>query len=106
MKKYSLNYSRTAIRDLDRIWSEVFNASHDYDVTEKYIDELLVTIESKTAIPKSGNPLYYENMFTGYYYVLFKTYIAFYRINDENMLADRVLYGAGDYMRELGFHHA
>ena len=46
-------------------------------------------------------PVYYENSFTGYYYVVFKAYLAFYRLEKETMLVDQVLTGKSDYMRIL-----
>ena len=85
--KYQVEYSATAIRDLDRIWNEVFEASKDYDTTQKYLDDL--------------TPLYYEDLFTGYYFVVFKAYMAFYRVEEDRMLVDRVLFAASDYMRCL-----
>ena len=98
---YQIEYSKTAIRDLDRVWAEVFEASKDIETTEKYIEELLDKVEKKSDYPESGAPLYYENTFTGYYFVVFKAYLAFYRLEKETMLVDRVLFGKSDYMRIL-----
>lgn len=99
--KYKVKYSKSAIRDLDRVWSEVFEASKNQKITIKYLDDFMNKIEAKTDYPKSGSPLYYENGFTGYYYVGFKAYLAFYRIENNLMLVDRVLLGKSDYMRIL-----
>jgi len=79
----------------------VFEASGDYDITQKYLDDLMNKIEDKAGYPKSGAPLYYEDLFTGYYFVVFKAYLAFYRIEGNRMLIDRVLYAASDYIRHL-----
>ena len=38
--KYKVEYSKAAIRDLDRVWTEVFEASKSYDITEKYMNDL------------------------------------------------------------------
>lgn len=99
--KYNIKYSKLAIRDLDRIWAEVFEVSKSYDITTKYIDDLMNKVNAKADYPKAGVPLYYENSFTGYYFVVFKVYIAFYRLEDNVMLVDRVLYGKSDYIRCL-----
>lgn len=40
-------------------------------------------------------------MFTGYYFVVFKAYIAFYFIENDRIRVARVLFGRSDYMREL-----
>ena len=98
---YQVEYSKAAIRDLDRVWAEVYKASKDIEITERYIEELLDKVEKKSDYPKSGAPLYYENTFTGYYFIVFKTYLAFYRLEKDTMLVDRVLYGKSDYMRIL-----
>ena len=96
-----VEYSKVAIRDLDRVWAEVFEASKNIDITERYLEELLDKVEKKSDYPKSGTPLYYENTFTGYYFVVFKAYLAFYRLEKETILVDRVLFGKSDYMRIL-----
>ncbi len=44
--KYQVEYSATAIRDLDRVWNEVFEASKDYDTTQKYLDDLMDKVEA------------------------------------------------------------
>lgn len=98
---FQVEYSKAAIRDLDRVWAEVFEASKNIEITEKYIEELLDKVEKKSDYPKSGLPLYYENTFTGYYFVVFKAYLAFYRLEKETMLVDRILFGKSDYMRIL-----
>ena len=79
----------------------MFEASKDIEITERYIEELLDKVEKKSDYPESGSPLYYENTFTGYYFVVFKAYLVFYRLEKETMLVDRILFGKSDYMRIL-----
>ena len=97
--KYNPEYSPLALRDLDRVWHEVFEASKNNvfeasknnETCEKYINDLLDKIENKAKYPKSATPLYYEDLFTGYYYIRFKAYLVFYRIEGDKLLVDRVL---------------
>ena len=96
---YRIEYSQAAIRDLDRVWNEVYEASKEADIATRYVDGLMDCVAEKRAFPKSGAPLYYENGFTGYYYVVFKAYMAFYRIVEERILVDRVVFGRSDYMQ-------
>ena len=96
---YRIEYSQAAIRDLDRVWNEVYEASKEADIATRYVDGLMDCVAEKRAFPKSGAPLYYENGFTGYYYVVFTAYMAFYRIVEERILVDRVVFGRSDYMR-------
>jgi len=99
--KYPIMYSPAVVRDLDRTWSEVFDASKSVDTADRNVEELMETVKKKEEFPGSGSPLYYEDLFTGYCFVVFKAYIAFYRINGGNVLVDRVLYGKSEYLRKL-----
>ena len=99
--KYRIEFSKAAIRDLDRMWAEVFEASRSNDTSNQYITDLLDFTEKRSIFPKAGSPLYYENSFTGYYYIIFKPYIIFYRLEEEKMVIDRVLFGKSDYIRQL-----
>lgn len=99
--KYPIMYSPAVVRDLDRTWSEVFDASKSVDTADRYVEDLMETVKKKEEFPGSGSPLYYEDLFTGYCFVVFKAYIAFYRINGGNVLVDRVLYGKSEYLRKL-----
>ena len=98
---YEVKYSKAAIRDLDRVWSEVYKASQNHEITIQYNDDLMDKVGAKADCPKSGSPLYYEDTFTGYYFIVFKAYMAFYRLENNTMLIDRILYGKSDYMRIL-----
>ena len=96
-----VEYSKAAVMDLDRVWSEVFEASKDYDIAAQYVNELMDKVEAKAEHPKSGAPLYYEDSFTGYYFVVFKSYLAFYRLENGVILVDRILFGRSDYLKVL-----
>ncbi|MDD3337129.1 MAG: type II toxin-antitoxin system RelE/ParE family toxin [Eubacteriales bacterium] len=98
---YRIEYSPIAIRDLDRVYAEVLEASKDMDIALRYIDDLMDQVAAKGEFPKSGSPLYYEGGFTGYYFVVFKAYMAFYRVDADRMYVDRVVYGRSDYMRSI-----
>ena len=99
--KYPIMYSPAVVRDLDRTWSEVFDASKSVDTADRYVEELMEAVKKKEEFPSSDSPLYYDDLFTGYYFVVFKAYIAFYRIDGGRVLVDRVLYGKNEYLRKL-----
>ncbi len=101
--KYMVQYSKSAIRDLERVWTEVLEVSKSYEIAAKYIEDLMDKVESKVNYPKSCSPLYFEDSFTGYYFIIFKAYLAFFRLEGDTMLVDRVLFGRSDYMRSLHF---
>lgn len=96
-----IEYSPIAVRDLERVWAEVFEASAIEETATKYIDDLMNQISAKQDFPKSGAPLYYEGLFTGFYFVTFKSYMVFYKVETDRMLVSRVVYGKSDYMRTI-----
>ncbi len=96
-----IEYSPIAIRDLDRIYAEVLEASKDIETAIRYVGDLMDCVAEKRDFPRSGSPLYYESGFTGYYFVVFKAYMAFYRVDADRMYVDRVVFGRSDYMRTI-----
>ena len=99
--KYKIVYSKKAFSDLDRVYQEVLNASRSYDISDHYITDLMDAIERMSDYPASGSPLCYKDTFTGFYFVVFKVYIAFYRIDDNSILVDRILFGGSNYIKVL-----
>lgn len=98
---YHIQYSKLFVRDLDRIWEEVFAVSKNKTTANNYIDDFLNKIEKYVDFPKSASPLYYEHAWTGYYFITFKVYIAFYHIENNTIFVDRALYAKSDYMQKL-----
>lgn len=101
MMEYLVKYSRKAISDLKRIREEVFRACQDEDTTDRYLTELVTKINEKKTFPESGSPLMFMGIFTGYRFVIYKAYIAFYTIENNMVLVDRVLFGKSDYLSIL-----
>lgn len=98
---FEIVYSPSAQNDLDRVWDEVYEASQDFDIADKYIKDLMTSIREKKKYSKSGKQLFYMDDFTGIYYVAFKEYMAFYRIIDNMIEVGRVLFARSDYMKTL-----
>ena len=83
MSEFSVRYSSQALEDLSVVWDDVYEASREYDIADRYADELMAKIAGKKAFPLSGSPLLHEDLFTGYYYENYKAHKAFYRVKDE-----------------------
>ena len=98
---FEIRYSPSAVKDLDDVWDGVWEASQDLDITDQYIRDLTGKISEKKNYPKTGAPLYYRGLFTGYYFITFKAYIAFYRITDNYLEVSRVLLSKRDYIKIL-----
>lgn len=58
-------------------------------------------IEKKKEYPKSGIPLEFNGLFTGYYSIIYKAYRAFYRIRDNYLEVLRIILTNQDYMKVL-----
>lgn len=101
MEKYNIKYSPVALDDLDQVWLEVLSSSGSIDVTDQYVNDLLKAISSKSSFPYSGTPLIYMGEATGIYYVIFKSYMAFYRVSGEDLEVGRILFARSDYIKTL-----
>ncbi len=85
---YEIVYLPVALADMDQAWDEVYEASADFDIADKYIADLRAKLKKVNKNSKTGKRLCYEDIFAGIYYVTHKKYSAFYRIN-----ADRIEVG-------------
>ena len=97
--KYKLVYSPMALSDLDNAWDDVYEASQDSDIADKYLSELCDKLRKICKCPKTGECLYYDGIFTGIYYVTHKKYSAFYRLRSGRLEVSRVLYNRSDYIK-------
>ncbi len=68
---FKIEYSPIAIRDLDRVYAEVLEASKAIETAIRYVGDLMDCVAEKRDFPRPGSPLYYEGGFTGYYFVVF-----------------------------------
>lgn len=98
---YKLRYSPEAQRDMDKVWDDVYHASQNIEIAQKYVEDFIATIEKKKKYPTTGTPLYHGAIFTGYYSISFKEYKAFYRIKDTYVEVVRIIYSRRDYMNIL-----
>ena len=99
--KCKVLYSKATKNDLDKIYSEVYSACLDEKKTRRYINELIDTIEKKADFPQSGIPFYFGDLFTGYRYVIYRAYLAFYRVDGNVMKVDRILFARSNYCEVL-----
>ena len=79
----------------------VYQSSKSYDIADKYIKDFIDTLTKKKQFPTSGIPLRYKGLFTGFYFIVLKKYMAFYRIKDDYIEVIRIIYEKRDYMQTL-----
>ena len=51
---YLLRYTLQAMRDMDSVWDEVYQASKSYDIADKYIKDFIDMITKKKQISDIG----------------------------------------------------
>lgn len=98
---YQLRYTPQFDSDIDKIREDVFSVSYSDVIADNYIRDFILKIKKKQEFPQSGIPLYYCDFFTGFYFVHFKAYNAFYVIKGEYIELVRALPSKSDYMRIL-----
>lgn len=101
MTEYHIRYTPEAEHDMDSVWDDVYEASGEYEVADRYVNDLMDAIGEKKRFPASGIPLMYRGLFTGFYSVNFKKYKAFYRVRENHVEVIRIIMQKRDYMQIL-----
>ena len=95
-------YSPKARNDLDEIWTYISEKLLNPSAAEATVNGILDTIDMLQAQAEIGKPLYFSSdLFSGYRFLVYKNYLAFYRTSAETIYIDRIIYGKRDYMRLL-----
>ena len=95
-------YSPKAQNDLDEIWAYISEKLLNPSAAEATVNGILDTIDMLQAQAEIGKPLYFSSdLFSGYRFLVYKNYLAFYRTSAEAIYIDRIIYGKRDYMRLL-----
>ena len=55
---YSIRYTPQAQIDLETVWDNVYEASKNLDIADKYTDCILKKVSEKKDFPNSGIPLF------------------------------------------------
>ncbi|MGN0599800.1 MAG: type II toxin-antitoxin system RelE/ParE family toxin [Oscillospiraceae bacterium] len=100
--KVSVKFSPEALRDLDEIYDYIANVLKSPDAADNTVNKILDKTDLLSDNPEIGTQLFFENnLFSGYRYMVSDNYLAFYRITNESVFIDRVIYGKRDYMKIL-----
>ena len=95
-------YSPKAQNDLDEIWTYISEKLLNPSAAEATVNGILDTIDMLQAQAEIGKPLYFSSdLFSGYRFLVYKNYLAFYRTSKDTVYIDRIIYGKRDYMRLL-----
>lgn len=98
-----IEYSPRALKDLDGIWDYIEKELCNPSAAQNTVEGIMDKIDILMSFPEAGAKLEFENgLNSGYRYVSFKNYIAFYRLgSDDIVYIDRVVYSGRDYLRIL-----
>ena len=100
--KVSIKFSPEALKDLDEIYDYIANVLKSPDAADNTVNKILDKTDLLSDNPEIGTQLFFENdLFSGYRYMVSDNYLAFYRITNESVFVDRVIYGKRDYMKIL-----
>lgn len=98
----AVHYAPKAIEDLDDINSYITRELGNPAAAQRTIAAILNRIALLATFPRSGTPLAAAYpLFASYRYVVVGNYLAFYRVQGDDVYVDRVLYGRTDYITTL-----
>ena len=98
-----IEYSPRALKDLDELWDYIEVELCNPSAAQNTVDGIMYRVDGIASFPESGSNMEFENgLNSGYRYVVFKNYLAFYRLKPNDIVyVDRVIYGGRDYMSIL-----
>lgn len=100
--KNKIHYSPESRRDLDDIWDYIVSDLQNRSAAERVIDPIMDAVDPLKNFAEMGTPLSsIADIGTDYRFLVSGNYMVFYRVQDNDVYIDRVLYGRSDYMSVL-----
>ena len=100
--KNKIHYSSESRRDLDDIWDYIVSVLQNRSAAERVIDRIMDAVDPLKNFAEMGTPLSsIADIGTDYRFLVSGNYMVFYRVQDNDVYIDRVLYGRSDYMSVL-----
>lgn len=100
--KNKIYYSPEAKRDLDDIWEYIESELSNATAARKVINRIMDDVGQLGLFPSLGAKLSsITDAETDYRYIVSENYMTFYRISQNDIYVDRILYGRRDYLRVL-----
>ena len=102
MRKNKIHYSAESRRDLDGIWDYIVSDLQNPSAAERIVDRIMDDVDRLESHAEIGAPLSsIADIESDYRFLVTGSYITFYRVRDNDIYVDRVLYGRRDYLRIL-----
>lgn len=97
-----IHYSPQAQKDLDEIWAYITSELGNPNAAANTVNGIMDAVDRLKTFSESGANLFFSNgINSGYRFVQYGNYLAFYRISQKDVFIDRIIYGKRDYMRIL-----
>ena len=100
--KNKLHYTHEALRDLDEIWAYIVSDLSNPTSAERTVNRIMGAIDQLADFAEMGAPLQsVADVESDYRFLVCGNYLAFYRVDENAVYIDRILYGRRDYLRIL-----
>jgi len=100
--KNKLHYTHEAQRNLDEIWDYIVSDLSNPAAAERTVNRIMDAIEQLADFAEMGAPLHsVADVESDYHFLVCGHYLAFYRVYENKIYIDRILYGRRDYLRIL-----
>ena len=97
-----IHYTPQAMDDLEEIWAYISDELSNPSAARNTIDGILKAVERLKVFSGAGAVLTFsDGINSGYRFVRYGNYLAFYRVIDSDVFVDRIIYGKRDYMSIL-----
>lgn len=101
-KMNTIYYAPKAQNDLDEIYTYIAEKLVNPSAADHTVNGILDAVDMLQEYTEAGTPVYFDSdLFSGYRFVGYKNYLAFYRIIENAVYVDRILYKKRDYMQLL-----
>lgn len=100
--KNNILYSLEAQNDLDEIWEYISFELCNPQAAANTVNNILDIVDSLKDFSEIGIPLSsLTDVECDYRFLSSGNYMVFYRVNEQDVFIDRILYGRRDYLRIL-----
>ena len=97
-----IHYTPQAMDDLEEIWAYISDELSNPSAARNTIDGILKAVERLKVFSGAGAVLTFsDGINSGYRFVRYGNYLAFYRVIESDVFVDRIIYGKRDYMSVL-----
>ena len=87
---------------MDGIWDYIVSDLQNHSAAERVVDRIMDDVDRLESYAEIGAPLSsIADIESDYRFLLTGNYLTFYRVRDNDIYIDRVLYGRRDYLRIL-----